>query len=214
MASPLPDAPERPRAGFTLIEMVGAGAILALLAAITIPQVMDALDKKRINDTHELLQEIQYAFTNSDQTGFLNLVRSGANITQGGTIPGELAQLAQPISTTELNSCGVAFNNTAVTTWRTYGPFLMRPVSPVDGLRTPIGNIQNALSRSPATTQGTFTSPAFIRLQFTSVDSLDALALDKEVDGALGATAGSVQYTYPPGGGVTLFFVIPIGNRC
>ena len=81
-------AARRARSGFTLIEMVVAGVILALLAAITIPQVMDALDKKRITDTYELLQEIQYAFTNSDQTGFLNVVRTGVTVSTSSVVPG------------------------------------------------------------------------------------------------------------------------------
>ena len=209
-------AARRARSGFTLIEMVVAGVILALLAAITIPQVMDALDKKRITDTYELLQEIQYAFTNSDQTGFLNVVRTGVTVSTSSVVPGQLSQLVTPIvsnSATIRNSCNGTFQTlTAATTWASYGPFLKRPVSTVDGLKTPIGNIQNTLSRTLAI-QGTWTQPVHIRLQINNVDSVDAVSLDKLMDGAVGSSAGAIQYTFSAGI-ATVFFLIPIVNRC
>jgi prepilin-type N-terminal cleavage/methylation domain-containing protein len=204
------------RAGFTLIEMVVAGVILALLAAITVPQVMDALDKKRVEDTAELLGEIQYAFTNSDQTGFLNVVRTGATVSTSSVVPGLLSELVTPITSNSLttpNSCNGTFQTaTAATTWASFGPFLKRSVSTVNGLKTPIGNIQNTLSRTLAV-QGTWTQAVHIRLQINSVDSVDAVALDRLMDGAVGTNAGAIQYTFAAGI-ATVFFLIPIVNRC
>lgn len=206
----------RARSGFTLIEMVVAGVILALLAAITVPQVMDALDKKRIQDTYDLLQEIQFGFSNSSQTGFLNVVRTGFSVSTSSVVPGRLSQLVTPIVSNNAgipNSCSGTFQTvTAATTWASYGPFLTRPVSTVDGLKTPIGNIQNTLSRTLAI-QGTWTQPVHIRLQINSVDSVDAVALDRLTDGAVGAADGAIQYSFS-GGVATVFFLIPIVNRC
>jgi prepilin-type N-terminal cleavage/methylation domain-containing protein len=206
----------RTRAGFTLVEVVVAGLILALLAAITIPQVMDALDKKRIQDTVDLLQEIQYGFTNSDQTGFLNVVRTGATVSSSSVAPGLLSELVTPIvsnTATIPNSCNQTFQTTtAASTWASYGPFLERAVSTVDGLRTPIGNIQNTLSRTLAV-QGTWTQAVFLKLQINQVDSVDAVSLDKAMDGVVGATAGAIQYTFASGI-ATVTFLIPIVNRC
>jgi prepilin-type N-terminal cleavage/methylation domain-containing protein len=204
------------RRGFTLAEVVVAGFILAVLAAVTIPQIMDALAKKRIDDAYEIFQEVQHAFTNTDQTGFLNVVRSGATVSTSSTVPGRLTQLHTPIisnqAATHPNSCGTAFTTTAQTTWASFGPFLERAVSATDGLATPIGNFQNTLARTLAV-QGTFTQAVFIRLTMANVDSLDALAMDRKMDGAVGATSGSIQYTFASGA-ATLSFLIPIVNRC
>src|SRR3954469_4082027 len=123
----------RHRGGFTLMEVVVASAILVILAAVTIPQVLDALDKKRIEDTYDVLQEIHYSITNSQNTGFMNIVRTGASA-NSNTAPGRLTELSEPISqnnVTFLNSCGGTgtFNTSAATTWATGGPFLGRTVS-------------------------------------------------------------------------------------
>lgn len=204
------------RSGFTLAEVVVAGFILAVLAAVTIPQVLDALAKKRIDDTYEILQEVQYAFTNTTQTGFLNVVRSGATVSTSSTVPGRLVQLVSPIvanqAATHPNSCGAAYTTTAQTTWASFGPFLDRVVTTTDGLATPIGRFQNTLNRTLAV-QGTFTLPVFIRLTMPDVDSVDAVNLDRKMDGAVGATTGAIQYTFSAGE-ASVDFLIPIVNRC
>jgi prepilin-type N-terminal cleavage/methylation domain-containing protein len=206
----------RRRPGFTLIEVVVAGAILALLAAVTIPQVMDALDKKRIDDTSEILEEVRAAFTNTQNTGFLNVVRTGGTVSQTSVVPGLLSELVTPIvsnTATIPNSCGGTFQTTtAASTWASFGPFLQRSVSTVDGLSTPIGNIQNTLSRSLAV-QGTWTQAVHIRLQINNVDSVDAVSLDRKMDGVVGTNAGVIQYSFSSGV-ATVFFLIPIVNRC
>jgi type II secretory pathway pseudopilin PulG len=196
------------------MEVVVASAILVILAAVTIPQVLDALDKKRIEDTYDALQEIHYALTNSDRTGFMNVVRTGANTNTTTTAPGALTQLSEPISQNNvnyLNSCGGTgtFNTTAATTWATGGPFLDRAVSAADGLRLPIGQLQNAITR----TSNPPTSPAFLELAIANVDPKDAAALDLRVDGVAGTNAGAVQYT-STATPVTVFYLIPVPNRC
>lgn len=204
------------RSGFTLIEVVVAGAILALLAAVTIPQVMDALDKKRIDETSDILGEVRDAFTNTQNTGFLNVVRTGVTVSTSSVVPGLLSELVTPIvsnTATIPNSCGGTFQTaTAAFTWTSYGPFLQRSVSTVDGLRTPIGNIQNTLSRTLAL-QGTWTQAVHIRLQINNVDSVDAVSLDRKMDGVVSTNAGVIQYTFSSGV-ATVFFLIPIVNRC
>src|SRR5438045_8160709 len=85
------------RSAFTLIEVVVASVIMVVLAAITIPQVMDALDKKRIEDTYTALVDIHYGFVNSNQTGFMNVVRTGASATNSSPVPGRLTELSEPI---------------------------------------------------------------------------------------------------------------------
>jgi hypothetical protein len=197
------------------MEVVVASAILVILAAVTIPQVLDALDKKRIEDTYDILQEVHYSLTNTSHTGFMNLVRTGANTNTTTTAPGALTELTEPISQNNanyLNSCGGTgtFNTTAATTWATGGPFLDRVVSATDGLRLPIGQMQNAITRSANPP----TSPAFLKLAIANVDPNDAAALDLRVDGAAGSASGAVQYTPSTTSPVTVFYLIPVPNRC
>ena len=87
----------RARYGFTLAEVVVAALILAVLAAVTVPQVMDAIDKQRVQETYDILMEIQNGVTNTLGTGFIDIVRTGASATNTSMMPGSLSQLDKPI---------------------------------------------------------------------------------------------------------------------
>ena len=205
--------------GFTLIEVVVASAILVILAAITIPQVLDALDKKQIEDTVDMLYELRYSISNSQGTGFMNVVRTGGSVTNSSTAPGKLTHLTEPIvaasSTNFHNSCGPgatatwSYNATAATTWTLGGPFLDRTVSFTNGLRLPIGQMQNTLSR----TANPNTTPAYLQLTIINVDPEMADALDVRIDVVAGTTAGAIRYTTTSGVS-TVNFLIPVPNRC
>jgi prepilin-type N-terminal cleavage/methylation domain-containing protein len=203
----------RQRAGFSLIEVVVASVIMVVLAAITIPQVMDALDKKRIEDSYNILLDLHYGFVNSAQTGFMNIVRTGASATNTSPVPGRLTELSAPIISNDAvnypNSCGATFNLTASTTWTLGGPFITRVVSATDGLALPIGQLQNALVRSAVPN----TTPAWIEMRINNVDPNDAAALDLRVDGVAGPAAGTIQYTTASGVSTVNYF-IPVPNRC
>lgn len=213
--------PPAPR-GFTLIEVVIAAAILVFLAAITVPQVMDALDKKRVEDTVDLLSELHFGITNSRQTGFMNVVRTGAAVTNSSTVPGRLSHLTEPIvaasSTNYHNSCGSAatatysYNATAVTTWTVQSPYYRGVVSSVDGLASPIGQIQNTLVRTPSAPPTT-NNPQFIQIRINNVDPNDATALDIRIDGVSNTTAGTIRITNN-GAVRTVNYLIPVPQRC
>lgn len=201
------------RRGFTLFEVVVAALIVAILAAATVPQVMNALDQKRINDTHALLLELHYGFTNTAQTGFLNVVRTGATVSTSSTVPGRLSHLSERIlsnTATVPNSCGAVYpNNTLSTsTWNSYGPFFTRVVT-AGGFNTPIGLIQNTLYR----TANPPTTPAWIQMRIVNVDSIDAYNLDVLIDGAATTNTGTIQYTTVSGVS-TVNYLIPVVNRC
>lgn len=207
------------RSGFTLIEVVVAAVIMVVLAAITIPQVMSSLDKKRIEDTYDILTELHYGLVNSNQTGFMNLVRTGASTTNTTTAPLKLSDLSEPIlaggAVTFHNSCGAGatatyqYNATAATTWTLGGPFIDRVVSTTAGLRLPIGQLQDTLVR----TANPNTTPAWIQMRINQVDPADAAALDLRIDGVAGTTTGTIQYTTAAGIS-TVNYLIPVWNRC
>lgn len=214
------------RAGFSLIEVVVASSIMVILAAVTIPQIMDALDKKRVEDTYDLLLELHSGITNSAQTGFMNVVRTGAATTTS-TTPGRLSHLSEPIvaasSTNFHNSCGPAvtatysFNATAVTAWLNGGPFIRRVVQVTttafqDGVKTPIGQLQNVLVRTSVPPVATVAQ--FIQLRINNVDPNDAAALDLLVDGVANTLTGTVRYTTAAGLS-TVNYLVPVPtNRC
>ena len=216
------DIDKQPRSAFTLIEVVVASVIMVILAAITIPQVLDSLDKKRIEDTYAIMLELHYGFINSQQTGFANIVRTGASATNTSPVPGQLTQLSEPIISQNVNypnDCGAAvsttigtgyYNLTAATTWTLGGPFIQRVVSATNGLALPIGQLQNTLVRTalPAT------SPAWIQMRINNVDPNDAAALDLRIDGVAGTNAGTIQYTTASGVS-TVNYLIPVpAARC
>jgi prepilin-type N-terminal cleavage/methylation domain-containing protein len=212
------------RAGFTLIEVVVASVIMVVLAAVTIPQVLDALDKKRIEDTRDALVDLHYGIVNSNATGFMNVVRTTANNAATGVAPGKLTELSEPIvqsntlyptsctsvaqGTFATNSTGY-FSNVASTTWTLGGPFISRVVSATDGLALPIGQLQNTIVR----TANPNTQPAWIQLRINNVNPGDADALDQRIDGVAGPSVGTIQYT-TSGGVSTVNYLIPVPNRC
>jgi prepilin-type N-terminal cleavage/methylation domain-containing protein len=226
------------RNGFTLVEVVVAAVILAILAAVTVPQIIDAVDKKRVQDSYDILAELQNAITNTRNTGFIDVVRTGASATNTSMMPGRVSQLVYPILSNQLatypNSCGAnhtqvnatfgafsganaASGTSAQTTWTLGGPFFRRAVSTTDGLALPIGQLQNTILRTitssvaPPLGAAGATTPQYIRLRINNVDSEDAEALDLLVDGVAGTNVGRVWYTV---GGSTVDFAIPVPNRC
>src|SRR4051812_10787953 len=114
----LPEVGRENRAGFTLIEVVVASVIMVVLAAVTIPQVLDALDKKRIEDARDALVDLHYGIVNSNPTGFMNVVRPPANNAATGVAPGKLTELSEPIvqsSTLYPTSCTSVAQGTSAT---------------------------------------------------------------------------------------------------
>jgi prepilin-type N-terminal cleavage/methylation domain-containing protein len=225
------------RVGFTLVEVIVAAVILSLLAAVTVPQVMDAIDKKRVQDSYDILVEIQGGITNTLGTGFIDVVRTGASATNTSMMPGKVSELSEPIQSNQLttypNACGAnaAVNTTfgafsganatsgtsAQTTWTIGGPFIHRVVSQVDGLALPIGQLQNTILRTitsvtapPMGATGA-TTAQWIRLRINNVDGPDQVALDLLVDGVAGTNVGRVQYV---AGGTTIDYLIAVPNRC
>jgi type II secretory pathway pseudopilin PulG len=197
------------RSAFTLFEVVAAALIVSIIAAVTVPVVLDALDRKRVSDTYTLLQELQIGVANTQGTGFMNTVRTGAAVTTSSTVPGLLSELSAQIATTDLNSCAATFNNTTATnSWPTNGPYIDRVVG-TQGIASPIGQIQNTLVR----TVNPPTTPAFLQIRINNVDPNDADKLDLLVDGVANTAQGTIRYTTASGVS-TVNYLIPVVNRC
>ena len=80
-------AEQRQSRAFTLIEMIGVLAVIAILAALLIPKVFNAINDARVNNVIVSYETIKTAVTDHyGKCGALNLTTNGAPCT-----PGQLA---------------------------------------------------------------------------------------------------------------------------
>jgi prepilin-type N-terminal cleavage/methylation domain-containing protein len=197
----------RARAGFTLAEIAITAAIMAILAAVTAPYLVEFIDKQRASTTADKLAALATGIA-----AFSSAVHTAAAAT-ATAYPGRISELANVISTVAANtpnSCGAAFNTTAVAGWNTSGPFITFMV-PTTGYVTPLGTVNDVLIRSPATTANVGT----ISMKIPAVDADDATELDKQVDGSDGASTGTIRWTTGAAAGtMDVTYIMPIAARC
>lgn len=192
------------------MEVVVAAVLLAILSAVSMPYIVEFLDKQRAQTTADKLSALA-----SGVAAFNSAVHTGAAAT-ATTYPGKISELANVIitnSTVTHNSCGSAatgtFNAAALTSWNTSGPFVTFMIS-TTGLVTPLGTVSDSMIRTPSSaTVGT------LALRMLGVDAGDAVDLDLIVDGGDGGSAGTVQWTTGTAAGtVDIKYFIPVGARC
>lgn len=198
--------PFRRRSGFTLAEVAVSAAIIALMAAVTMPSLSTFLDRQRVQTTADRLEALGQGVA-----AFAGAVKSGAPSTST-VYPGLISELSNEISLNNPashNSCGSTgtFNATATANWASNGPFVNFYV-PAGGLQTPIGIVSDSMVRSPATaTAGT------LSLRILAADTADANMLDLTVDGGDGPTAGTVRYSVSAAR-ADISYLLPIGAKC
>jgi prepilin-type N-terminal cleavage/methylation domain-containing protein len=202
----------RRRSGFTLAEVAVSAAILAMLAAVSVPYMSSFLDKQRVQTTADKLAALADGIA-----GFASSVKTIATVSTSTAYPGMISQLANQIvannAAASHNSCGSAtgaFNVTAVTTgWTSNGPFVNFYIPP-GGLKTPLGMVSDSMVRTPVTA-----IPGTLAIRMLAVDTADASLLDLVVDGAVDGTAGTLRFTI---NGVThladISYLVPIGGKC
>jgi prepilin-type N-terminal cleavage/methylation domain-containing protein len=200
------------RAGFTLLEIAVAAAIMAMLAAVTAPYLIEFIDKQRAQTTADKLSALA-----TGVAAFAAAVHTAAGTAT--TYPGKISELANVIvtnSTVTHNSCGSGavigtFNAAALTSWNTSGPFVTFMVN-ATGYVTPLGTVSDSMVRTPATTATVGT----LQLRMPAVDADDATELDRLVDGSDGSGAGIVRWTANATNDntVDLRYYMPIAARC
>lgn len=199
--------------GFTLVEVAVAAALIAILAAATVPTFVDFLDQRDVETTAKTLSSLATGLATYQST----VRTSGTN----ATYPHRLYELSTTIVTTDSNSCGVRYSavaggaGTLVSTWTTgapYAPFVLQSMA---GYQTPIGLIQDLLVRSPNNA-----SVGTLAIVMPTIDSVDALRLERYVDGddgklAANQTAGTFRINSFDGNGhANVSYVLPVANKC
>lgn len=175
------------RGGFTVVEVLVALAITALLGALVVPAILASVDRARVDAAEESLGAIADA---------VNLFADRVQ-----EHPRQMTQLVIPITTGMTDICGGAYTNGDVGQWG--GPYLDRAI-PSAGVPIGIGTVQN-----------TFTSRAdpsgidYLQPVVNGVLVEDAQALDNRVDGGDGINSGAIRWTVTGGGFATVFYLIP-----
>ncbi len=175
------------RNGFTVVEVLVALAITALLGALVVPAILASVDRARVDAAEESLKAIGEAVDL-----FADRVQEH---------PGAMRQLLIPITTADADICGNPYNAGRANQWG--GPYLDRAV-PTAGVPIGIGTVQNAFT-SRADPSGI----DYLQPVITGVLLEDAAALDVRMDGGDGAASGAIQWTAAGGGFVIVNYLIP-----
>jgi prepilin-type N-terminal cleavage/methylation domain-containing protein len=187
------------RRGFTVLEIIVALFLLAVVSAAVIPALMRRIKDAEKSALAQTLFSLSLAIVEYRKAVSVN----PSNLTQLSTLP----------VASDLDACGLALNANAAN-WR--GPYITREV--IAGVGIGDSRISNSLRRVPGPP-----TRLFIDVEF--VDAAIAADLDSQFDGAtsspgagsvryttgiIAATATSPQYNAPPTGMVTLSYGLPI----
>lgn len=211
------------RAGFTLLEMVIAVAIIAVLGGAVVVGLSGYRERQKVNESHDILRALAATLFRYDTA-----LAAGANPPTAGRYPLQLYHLSNLITSTATtncalcrNSCGgtatpalnSVYSTTNVTGWTTNGPFFNRDVVLGVGFSIPIGLVRDSLVRTPATAANADNDRARLQIRIDTVLLEHALDLNAMVDGDAGGGTGTVQWSATPDGSgrlSSIFWTLPI----
>lgn len=199
------------RAGFTLAEVMVAATILAIIASIAVPNLLQYLDDQKYDASKAQIDSI-----------VVGVARFKTGVTK---YPYALHHLTDSITTSNgaprlntQNSCsGYAVNSASryyvpanVTSWRNNGPFFSRPLDS-DGYFFGVGTFNDIMERSP----GTIGTGAAGTLQLVApgVNTADIDAIEMLYDPVANSSAGVIRWSTPVDGTATMTYVMGI-NGC
>jgi prepilin-type N-terminal cleavage/methylation domain-containing protein len=175
---------------FTLVEIIVALVVLAVLAAMLYPTAAGQLRQGQSTAIANQLDNLRQAIANYRQ----NVQR----------FPNLLTQLTtQPIAGA-LDLCGTALPAANMALWR--GPYVTQVIQ-AGGM--PVGDamVQNAVTRVPA---GGVGQPGTLQITVADVDNDYADDLERQFDGNANLATGTITWTATTGTLGTLVFQIPV----
>lgn len=181
------------RAGFTAVEIVVSLAIVAILSAIVIPQIMGRIRESRGSALSQTL---------------FGLTQGIAEYKKAVTrYPQKLSLLTTaPVLGVAKDACGNLLSATNINNWR--GPYVSRQLLST-GISMGDGTILDSLARIAG-------PPTYLLMNVTDVDTEIALSLEGDLDAppptAPDPATGTIRYTTPAGGTVTLSYSLPISG--
>jgi prepilin-type N-terminal cleavage/methylation domain-containing protein len=179
------------RHGWTVVEVMVALAIIALLGALVVPSIIASVDRARVKGAEDSLTALARG---------VGMFEDRVN-----AYPSRLTQLVFPIvAGTDTDICGTTYNVGQQNRWG--GPYLDRTI-PAAGVPIGIGTVVNQFDVLP--------DPSgidYLRLVIGNVLLEDAAALDMRVDGGDGAGGGTIRWLAPAGGFVTAYYLIPFAD--
>jgi prepilin-type N-terminal cleavage/methylation domain-containing protein len=206
----MPGVLHRLRRGFTILEIVIAVSVMAVLAALTIPTITRYLDQQEIDTTASTLSSLAAGVMQ-----FQSVV--------SGT-PFRITQLARNITSLDTTSCsgvGNALPRTTFTVataakWANGGPFYNKATNP-QGFPLPIGTANDTLFRTSNSS-----TPGFLQIRINPVRFQDAILLNDAIDGSTDVnqanrsnTTGAVQWGLPSAlETVVLTYNMPVPKGC
>lgn len=185
--------PRRKRSGFTAVEIVVALAIVAVLSALVVPQIVGRIRESRRSALSQTL---------------FGLTQGIAEYKKAVTrYPFQLSLLTTPpVAGTDKDACGNVLLSTNTNNWR--GPYVSRQLL-ITGISMGDGNISDTLQRIAG-------PPTYLLMNVRNVDTEIAELLEAELDAPPPAVpnpaTGTIRYTTPVGGQVILSYSIPISG--
>jgi general secretion pathway protein G len=180
----------RNAAGFTLLEIVVAVAMIGMLAAVLTPQVLSRTTMAQGATLLSTLTGLEEAAT--------------AHRGDVGRFPQSLRQLATAPTTGVRDLCGRQIPGLALESWS--GPYLDRSVA-TTGIEIGGSVISNTLRRSPAT----YSEVGTLYIDVAGVDEGVAEQMDRALDGTLDFASGSILWAdVGASGRGTLSLAVPV----
>lgn len=176
------------RHGFTLVEIVGVVALIAILAAILTPRVVGVISRGKVNSAAQSISSLRTATMDYLGAHSAFPIRDGTGSTNGPVTNGRFdADLVSAGLTDKLFSCSLGnqtYDNSPLT-----GRIHVRSQQAVASARVAAptatrGGTNFDLDRDPATTDFT-TAQRVVCAVIPAVALADAIALNRQIDGDL-----------------------------